>query len=124
MSGAHATHQPPPPPGDPHPGLILPGDAAEPRVQLQVLPGRELIEQGVELWAVAQALLHLEQLLEHAGDTAPSAPVTAVAPPTQTPALHTHNPPPFLLFSHSISISPSLSLHLISPDLSDSPGDF
>ena len=29
-------------------------------LQLQMLPGRELVEQGVELRAVAQALLHLE----------------------------------------------------------------
>lgn len=82
--------RPPPPPGDPHPRLVLPGNAPEPCVQLQVLAGRELVEQGVELRAVAQALLHLEELLEHAGDTAPSAPGP---PPPPPPACPPRRPP-------------------------------
>ena len=83
----HPPRRPPAPPGNPHPRLVLPGDASEPCVQLQMLPGRELVEQGVELRAVAQALLHLEQLLEHAGDTAPSAPgLPPARPPRRPPA--------------------------------------
>lgn len=52
----------------PHLCLILPGDATQPSVQLQVLTSRELIKQGIELRAVAEALLYLEQVLEHAWD--------------------------------------------------------
>lgn len=55
-------------PRRPHLRLILPGDATKPRIQLQVLTSRELIKQGVELRAVAEALLYLEQVLEHTGD--------------------------------------------------------
>lgn len=73
-SGAHPPRRPLPRLGNPYPGLVLPRDAAEPRVQLQVLPGRELVKQGIKLRAVPQALLDLEQLLEHTGDTVSSAP--------------------------------------------------
>lgn len=52
----------------PHLCLILPGDATQPRVQLQVFTSRELIKQGIKLRAVAKALLYLEQVLEHDGD--------------------------------------------------------
>lgn len=55
-------------PCHPHLGLILPRDATQPSVQLQVFTSCELIKQGIKLRAVAKALLNLEQVLEHTGD--------------------------------------------------------
>lgn len=48
---------------EPYPLLVLPGDATQPGVELQVLLGRQLIKECVELGAVAQALLNLQELL-------------------------------------------------------------
>lgn len=53
----------------PHPLLILPRDAAQPRVELQVLLGRQLVKEGVELRTVAQTLLDLQKLLQDAVET-------------------------------------------------------
>lgn len=50
----------------PYPFLILPGDAPQARVELQVLLCRQLIEERVELGAVAQALLDLQEFLQDA----------------------------------------------------------
>lgn len=51
---------------EPYPLLVLPGDAAQAGVELQVLLGRQLVEERVELGAVAQALLDLQELLQDA----------------------------------------------------------
>lgn len=53
----------------PHPLLILPRDATQPCVQLKVLLCRQLVEKGVELRTVAQALLDLQKLLQDAVET-------------------------------------------------------
>lgn len=53
----------------PHPLLILPRDATQPRVELQVLLGRQLVKEGVELRTVAQTLLDLQKLLQDAVET-------------------------------------------------------
>lgn len=58
-----------------YPLLILPGNATQPGVQLQVLLSCELVEEGIKLGAVAQALLHLEQLLQDAVGTGDGASV-------------------------------------------------
>lgn len=52
---------------EPYPLLVLPGYAAQAGVELQVLLGRQLVEERVELGAVAQALLDLQELLQDAG---------------------------------------------------------
>lgn len=49
-----------------YPLLVLPGDATQAGVELQVLLGRQLIEECIELGAVAQALLDLQELLQDA----------------------------------------------------------
>lgn len=51
---------------EPYPLLVLPGDAAQAGVELQVLLGCQLIKERVELGAVAQALLDLQELLQDA----------------------------------------------------------
>lgn len=51
---------------DPYPLLILPGDATQASVELQVLLGCQLIKECVKLGAVAQALLDLQELLQDA----------------------------------------------------------
>lgn len=51
---------------EPYPLLVLPGDAAQAGVELQVLLGCQLIEERIELGAVAQALLNLQKLLQDA----------------------------------------------------------
>lgn len=51
---------------EPYPLLILPGDATQAGVQLQVLLGCQLIKERIELGAVAQALLDLQELLQDA----------------------------------------------------------
>lgn len=53
----------------PHPLFILPRDATQPCVQLQVFLGRQFLEKGVELRTVAQALLDLQKLLQDAVET-------------------------------------------------------
>lgn len=50
-------------------GLVLPGNAAEPGVELQMLPGSHVIEKGVKLRAVADALLHTQEVLQDAAHT-------------------------------------------------------
>lgn len=50
----------------PYPLLVLPGDATQARVELQVLLGCQLIKERVKLGAVAQALLDLQELLQDA----------------------------------------------------------
>lgn len=79
----------------PHLCLILPGDATQSSVQLQVFTSRELIKQGVELRAVAKALLYLEQVLEHTGDRGWSIPRTICSPHTcpLVPWGHGHHTP-------------------------------
>lgn len=51
---------------EPYPLLILPGDSTQAGVELQVLLGCQLIKERIELGAVAQALLDLQELLQDA----------------------------------------------------------
>lgn len=75
----------------PRPSRECPGALC---TRLQVLAGRELVEQGVELRAVAPGLLHLEELLEHAGDTAISTVAAAAAVVACPPRRLAHLPAP------------------------------
>lgn len=63
-----AQHQPSDAPPKPYPLLIFPRDATQAGVELQVLLGCQLVEERIELWAVAQALLHLQELLQDAAE--------------------------------------------------------
>lgn len=51
-----------------YPLLVLPGDATQAGVELQVLLGCQLIKEGIKLGAVAQALLDLQELLQDAAE--------------------------------------------------------
>lgn len=53
-----------------HPVLVLPGNATEASVELQVFSGCEVVKKGIELWAVADTLLHMQQVLQDTLDKA------------------------------------------------------
>lgn len=60
VAPAHVAH-----PGS-YPLLILPGNATQASVQLEVLLGCQLVKECIELGAIAQALLDLQELFQDA----------------------------------------------------------